>query len=238
MRQKLKIVMAVELIVLVLLVAVCFRLKASIFADPQETQGSSQNSEPDDTLPSDSTPGATTPESTGNSQGIVDNPFATIESTEPFVQPSIPTAETTDSSTHPMVKPTEPTEDPTEPEVRPTEPTEKPAEPTEKPTEPTEKPNEPTVNPTEPTVNPTEPTEKPAEPTQEPSQPAASMDYETYIGLTSQEQKAYRETFEDIAAFFDWYNAAKEEYDSQRTEIDVGDGNVDLEDLMGGKDEG
>ena len=206
MRQKLKIVMAVELIVLVLLIAVCFRLKASIFADPQETQGTSQNSEPDDTLPSDSTPGDTTPDDTvpGDS-----SPESTAPSQEGTVDPS---------------GDTEPTGDGTQPTEKPTKPTEKPTEPTEKPTEPTEKP--------------TEPTEKPTEPTQEPSQPAVSMDYETYIGLTSQEQKAYRETFEDISAFFDWYNAAKDEYESQQTEIDIGDGNVDLEDLMGGKDEG
>lgn len=61
------------------------------------------------------------------------------------------------------------------------------------------------------------------------------LTYEEYIAMTAEEQSAYRKTFESTKAFFDWYNAAKAEYDEKNAGLDIGDGSVDLGDIMGGK---
>ena len=59
-----------------------------------------------------------------------------------------------------------------------------------------------------------------------------TITYEKYINLTADEQTAYRDSFESTEAFFTWFNAAKEGYEAQHPGIDVGDGNVNLEDLI------
>lgn len=60
------------------------------------------------------------------------------------------------------------------------------------------------------------------------------LSYEEYIKMTSDEQTAYRKTFDSTQAFFEWYNAAKAEYDEKNAGIDIGDGSVDLGDIIGG----
>lgn len=54
------------------------------------------------------------------------------------------------------------------------------------------------------------------------------LTYEEYMSLSAAEQKAYRDTFESIDAYFVWFNSAKAEYDAQNSGIDVGDGPIDL----------
>lgn len=80
----------------------------------------------------------------------------------------------------------------------------------------------------------TEPTQ-PTEPAQtEPVQiPEGEIDYETFTAMDPALQRAYMESFENLDAFFEWYNAAKAAYEQAHPSIDVGDGVIDLEDLFG-----
>ena len=96
---------------------------------------------------------------------------------------------------------------------------------------------EPAQEETEPTSAGQEETE-PSSPEQEtvkPTEPAANVTgYEWYNNLSGDEQMAFMESFDSIAAFFDWYNAEKAEYERQNPNIEIGDGNIDLGDLIGG----
>ena len=75
---------------------------------------------------------------------------------------------------------------------------------------------------------PTEPAET------EPAQiPEGELDYETFVALDPAVQRAYMESFESMDAFFEWYNAAKETYEQEHPALDVGDGVIDVEDLLG-----
>lgn len=71
-----------------------------------------------------------------------------------------------------------------------------------------------------------------------PTEPAGSdskvTEYEWFNALPGEEQEAYMQSFESIAAFFEWYNAAKAEYDELHPSIDVGDAYIDLGELIGG----
>lgn len=94
---------------------------------------------------------------------------------------------------------------------------------------------------TEPEVTETEET-KPVvtEPSQTESQqtepvqiPDGEIDYETFTAMEPALQRQYMESFESMDAFFEWYNAAKEAYEQEHPVLDVGDGVIDLEDLLG-----
>ena len=63
--------------------------------------------------------------------------------------------------------------------------------------------------------------------------PEGEIDYETFVAMDPALQRAYMESFESMEAFFEWYNAAKEAYEQAHPSIDVGDGVIDLEDLIG-----
>ena len=110
----------------------------------------------------------------------------------------------------------------------PTNPSENPTQPSDGPTDPVE------TQPTDPALDPTEPTD-PTDPT-EPTEPIdySSMDYETYMSLSSKEQEAFQDSFDSLTDFIKWFNAAKAEYDAQEPTIDMGDGNIDIGDLIGG----
>ena len=95
-------------------------------------------------------------------------------------------------------------------------------------TEPTT-PSEPD-KPTEPTA-PTE-TETPTEPTV-PSEPA-STSFEQYNAMSPEEQYAFFCTFSSMEDFVAWYNNAKAEYEAAHPGIDIGDGNIDIGDIIGG----
>ena len=60
------------------------------------------------------------------------------------------------------------------------------------------------------------------------------LSYVEYNALSGEDQEAYFNTFDNIEDFVAWYNAAKQEYESSVTQIEIGDdGAVDLEDLLG-----
>ena len=100
----------------------------------------------------------------------------------------------------------------------------------EESTEPTQ-----SVEPTE-TAKPTEPA-KPEEttPAIQPTQPSANeqMGYEKFHNMSGADQQAYMGTFENLDMFFAWYNQAKAEYEAANPPIDVGNGSVDMGDLIG-----
>ena len=114
----------------------------------------------------------------------------------------------------------------------------------EVPTDPTEEP-EPSGSvdtgiwddPTEETTQPTEP-EETTQPTTQPTQPttppaSGTLTWEEYQALNSEQQYAYYLTFDSMADFFEWKNAAEAEYKANNT-IPTIDCNIDLGDLMGG----
>lgn len=68
----------------------------------------------------------------------------------------------------------------------------------------------------------------------EPAQiPEGEIDYESFTAMDPALQRQYMESFESMDAFFAWYNAAKEAYEQAHPSIDVGDGVIDVEDLLG-----
>ena len=155
----------------------------------------------------------------GAKNAIVDNTASeTIAEVPATTEKSVPGVE--DSEFSEETKPTE-----TETQTEATEVTE-PTEATEpsKPNENTE-PSKPT-DPVEPetTAPTTEPTEPPA---------PAQMDYMTFQNMSAADQQAYMATFGGLDQFFAWYNQAKADYEAANPPIDVGDGNVDIGDLIG-----
>lgn len=104
---------------------------------------------------------------------------------------------------------------------------------TETHTEPTEntETTEPAGN-TEPTesVGP-EATTPTTEPTQSPDK--EQMEYEKFQNMSAADQQAFMGTFENLDLFFAWYNQVKAEYEAAHPPIDVGDGSVDMGDLIG-----
>lgn len=61
----------------------------------------------------------------------------------------------------------------------------------------------------------------------------AASEYEAYHAMSGAEQKAYLESFESIEAFFEWYNAAKAEYEAAHPSIEIENGSVDLSQITG-----
>ena len=72
-------------------------------------------------------------------------------------------------------------------------------------------------------------------PTTEPTEPPApaTMDYMTFQNMSAADQQAYMGTFANLDLFFAWYNQAKADYEAANPPIDVGDGSVDMGDLVG-----
>lgn len=60
-----------------------------------------------------------------------------------------------------------------------------------------------------------------------------TLSYEGYNAMSGAQQRAYMESFENIDDFFDWYFEAKEAYEAEHPDIDVGDAVIDLDELMG-----
>ena len=58
------------------------------------------------------------------------------------------------------------------------------------------------------------------------------LDYESFHDLSAEDQQAILESFTDIEAFFVWYNQIKAEYEAAHPAIEIGDGVVDMGDLM------
>lgn len=60
-------------------------------------------------------------------------------------------------------------------------------------------------------------------------------EYEAFTALAPAEQQKFVESFATIDQFFNWYNAAKAAYEAANPPIDVGDGKIDLEEIIGGQ---
>lgn len=93
-------------------------------------------------------------------------------------------------------------------------------------TEETTKPTETKVpdDTQDATIESTEPTEIVTELTE----------YEWYNALSGEQQVEFMGTFASMADFFEWYNAAKEEYEKENPSIEIGDGNIDLGEIIAG----
>ena len=52
--------------------------------------------------------------------------------------------------------------------------------------------------------------------------------YEMYNNMTGYEQKDFLESFPSVEEFFNWYHKAKDEYDKQNPEIEIGDGPITI----------
>jgi len=55
---------------------------------------------------------------------------------------------------------------------------------------------------------------------------------EEFQNMSAADQQAFMGTFENLDLFFAWYNQAKAEYEAANPPIDVGDGSVDIGDLI------
>ena len=66
--------------------------------------------------------------------------------------------------------------------------------------------------------------------------PSASKEltYEEYHALSGEKQQEYYESFASVEDFFKWYNVAKAEYEKENAAIDIGDGEIDLDEVIGG----
>lgn len=142
------------------------------------------------------------------------------------------TEETTPETQETTVN-TEPTE--TTKATEPTKPTEHPKDPN--PIDPSKPTNPKPTRPTEPT-KPTEPS-KPSEPTDstEPSGGETVVkNYAWFQNLSPSEQQAWMDSFATIDAFFEWYNAAKAEYEKANPSIEFNGESIDMGAIIEGKE--
>lgn len=66
-------------------------------------------------------------------------------------------------------------------------------------------------------------------------QPAEALtEYEKFHAKSPADQQAYMESFSSIEEFFAWYNAAQEEYEQKKPPVEIGNGQIDLGELLGG----
>jgi len=71
---------------------------------------------------------------------------------------------------------------------------------------------------------------------QETIKPDKELSYEQYNAMTGAQQQAFFESFSNVEAFFEWYNAAKQEYDEANKDIVIGgDATIDMGDILNGK---
>lgn len=85
---------------------------------------------------------------------------------------------------------------------------------------------EETTIPAEEETKPEE-TTTPAE--KNPDTPAKeTTEYEKYLAMSGQQQKAFMESFDSIEAFFEWLNEAKAEYEAANPAIEIDDVVIDL----------
>lgn len=56
--------------------------------------------------------------------------------------------------------------------------------------------------------------------------------YEEFCALSPAQQEACMESFDSVEDFFVWYNKVKAEYEASHPSVDVGDGDINLEDYL------
>lgn len=86
-------------------------------------------------------------------------------------------------------------------------------------------------------VEPTTPAETEPPVTDATSPVTGMLTYESYEAMTEAQQIEFMESFEDMEAFFEWYNTAKAEYEAQNPAIEVGEGGIVDLDKIGQNDE-
>ena len=59
--------------------------------------------------------------------------------------------------------------------------------------------------------------------------------YEEFLAMTAKEREECMKAFPTVEEFFAWYEKVKKEYEDANPPIDVGDGNIDLDEVLGGK---
>lgn len=64
---------------------------------------------------------------------------------------------------------------------------------------------------------------------------AEEMTYEEFQSMSPADQQKYMESFDDIAAFFDWYNRVKTEYEKENPPILLEGNEIDLSDYLRGE---
>lgn len=84
--------------------------------------------------------------------------------------------------------------------------------------------------PTDP--QPTEPAPTESKPTE--SAGSNQTEYEKFQALSPSEQQKVMESYESIEKFFEWYDGIKKDHEEVKPPIDVGDGNVNLDDIING----
>jgi hypothetical protein len=62
-----------------------------------------------------------------------------------------------------------------------------------------------------------------------PANPDTSLTYEQYMAMTPEQQFAHYNTYSSPQAFFEWFNAAKLEYENSIPEID---GDINIGDII------
>lgn len=71
------------------------------------------------------------------------------------------------------------------------------------------------------------------DPTEAPS--AENVTYEQYNAMSPEEQLAFFESFDSMEEFVRWYNDAKAKYEAENPDIEIGDGEIDVGDIIGGQ---
>lgn len=99
-------------------------------------------------------------------------------------------------------------------------------------TEPTQQTESSTPTNQTNTVETTESTVIPAETTTEPDD--GLLTYAEYVALSGAEKYQYYLTFPNKEAFNAWLAEAKEDDESRKNKVDIGDGSVDLDDIVNG----
>ena len=67
------------------------------------------------------------------------------------------------------------------------------------------------------------------------SQDDFEVTYAQYMAMSAKEQRAYMDSFQDVDAFFAWFNAAKEAHERNQDFIEIGgDTSVDIGAIIGG----
>lgn len=103
------------------------------------------------------------------------------------------------------------------------------------PDTPSSKPQE-TQKPeaTQPVTEPeTEPETEPQTPETAPPSENRS-EYEKFQNMSAADQQEYMSSFDSIEEFFNWYNGAREEHEQMFPDIEISDGVVDMDQILGG----
>lgn len=98
-------------------------------------------------------------------------------------------------------------------------------------------PTPPTTKPQETKPQATKPQEtKPQETTPPETVPVkpdgTKVSFEQYNNMSSADQQAFFESFENVDAYLAWYDAALKEYENSKNVIEIAGGSVDLGELM------